>query len=321
MQTFCISTLGCKVNQYESEQIASLLRSKGLRQVDQSKGADLRIINTCSVTVQAASKSRQTVRQSVRLPVLGHRNPGCTSGAPTSESSSPRTIVTGCWATSDGETASKLPGVNALITHHDDVAARLEQLIQLWQSEDLHPPDTNTRRTIASHEPLPEPVGDEGWIIQAGTPAAAFTESNKPHTSMLVNGKVARNQRILAGTTTLPLLHEHQTAQQRGFLQIQGGCDAQCAHCILPDLRPRLWSKPIEDVISEAKALVDAGHREVVLTGIFLSAYGQETALRRRRSDSAGHVRQSRTYGSPIGQLIQELCTQVPGLLRVRLSS
>src|SRR5215207_353336 len=70
MQTFCISTLGCKVNQYESEQIASLLRSRGLRQVDHADGADLRIINTCSVTIQAASKSRQAVRQTVRLPVL-----------------------------------------------------------------------------------------------------------------------------------------------------------------------------------------------------------------------------------------------------------
>ncbi|HEV8379580.1 MAG TPA: hypothetical protein VGP99_12075, partial [Tepidisphaeraceae bacterium] len=148
MQTFCISTLGCKVNQYESEQIASLLRSRGLRQVDQPEGADLRIVNTCSVTIQAASKSRQTVRQSIRLPVLvPNRSSGCTSG-----SSSSRTIVTGCWATSDAEEASKMPGVNAVITHHDDVARRLEQLIQLWQSEDLHPPKPNTRRTIASHE-------------------------------------------------------------------------------------------------------------------------------------------------------------------------
>src|SRR5438045_2762147 len=165
MQTFCICTLGCKVNQYESEQIASLLRSKGLRQADQSEGADLRIINTCSVTVQAASKSRQTVRQSVRLPVLGHRNPGCTSGAPTSESSSPRTIVTGCWATSDGETASKLPGVNAVITHHDDVAARLEQIIQLWTSEDIHTPDTNRRTTIEIHYAFPERAGEGRWTL------------------------------------------------------------------------------------------------------------------------------------------------------------
>src|SRR5882672_3600638 len=177
MQTFCISTLGCKVNQYESEQIASLLRSAGLRQVDQPEGADLRIVNTCSVTVQAASKSRQTVRQSVRLPVLdSNRSPGRKSGAfdgsgiggsvPVPINS--RTIVAGCWATSDAEAASKIPGVSAVITHHDNVAERLNELLELWRSENLHPPDTNTRmmadRNVrpTSHETSPEPVGDEG---------------------------------------------------------------------------------------------------------------------------------------------------------------
>src|SRR6185436_15958238 len=274
MQTFCISTLGCKVNQYESEQIASLLRSAGLRQVDEPEGADLRVVNTCSVTVQAASKSRQTVRQSVRLNVLGSQSTGCTSGASSIPNGSfGRTIVTGCWATSDAEEALRLPGVNAVITHHDDVAGRLAELIQLWQSEDLHPPDTNTRRTIASHDASPKPVGDEGWIIQAGTQASAITETNKPHTSTRVNGKLARKHSNFIGTSSLPLLHEHQTAHQRGFLKIQDGCDAHCTYCIIPNLRPRVWSKPVEDVIEEAKALVDAGHREIILTGIFLSAY------------------------------------------------
>src|SRR5437764_11954960 len=68
LKTFSIQTLGCRVNQYESDQLAALLRSRGLTQVD--TGADLRVVNTCSVTIQAASKSRQTVRRAVRLPVL-----------------------------------------------------------------------------------------------------------------------------------------------------------------------------------------------------------------------------------------------------------
>jgi threonylcarbamoyladenosine tRNA methylthiotransferase MtaB len=324
MQTFSISTLGCKVNQYESEQIASLLRSRGLRQVDHPASADLRIVNTCSVTIQAASKSRQTVRQTLRLPVLNpNRSPGCASGVWEPSATGARTIVTGCWATSDSEAASKLPGVNAVITHHDDVARRLEQLINLWQTEDLHPPKPNTRmmadRNVrpTSHEPSPEPVGDEGWMIQAGTPAAAFTVNNKPHTLNHVNTNLARKHGNLdgfgPGTTTLPLLDDHQQAHQRAFLKIQDGCDAHCTYCIIPNLRPKLWSKPVEDVITEASSLVDAGHREIILTGIFLSAYGQQTALRRRRSGSAGH--------SPLGQLIEELCTKVPGLLRLRLSS
>src|SRR5262245_34090266 len=70
VKTFSIQTLGCKVNQYESKQIATLLRSRGLLQVDRSEPADLRVVNTCSVTTEAASKSRQTVRRTTRLPVL-----------------------------------------------------------------------------------------------------------------------------------------------------------------------------------------------------------------------------------------------------------
>src|SRR5438874_6171022 len=68
LKTFSIQTLGCRVNQYESDQLAALLRARGLTQVD--SGGDLRVVNTCSVTVQAASKSRQTVRRAIKLPVL-----------------------------------------------------------------------------------------------------------------------------------------------------------------------------------------------------------------------------------------------------------
>jgi threonylcarbamoyladenosine tRNA methylthiotransferase MtaB len=66
MRTFSIQTLGCKVNQYESEQLAAVLRGRGLVQVADPGEADLRVVNTCSVTVQAASKSRQLVRRNIR---------------------------------------------------------------------------------------------------------------------------------------------------------------------------------------------------------------------------------------------------------------
>ncbi len=109
MRTFSIQTLGCKVNQYESEQVAALLRSYGWVESD-AESAELRIINSCSVTVEAASKSRQTVRRAAKLPIHGQ----------------PRVIVMGCWATSDRETASQLPGVDLVLTHKDNVAEPLE---------------------------------------------------------------------------------------------------------------------------------------------------------------------------------------------------
>ena len=69
MKTFYIETLGCKVNHYESEQLATLLRARGLVRTDAAH-ADLRVVNTCSVTLGAAGKSRQSVRRTIRLPLF-----------------------------------------------------------------------------------------------------------------------------------------------------------------------------------------------------------------------------------------------------------
>jgi threonylcarbamoyladenosine tRNA methylthiotransferase MtaB len=111
----------------------------------------------------------------------------------------------------------------------------------------------------------------------------------------------------------LPLLHQRQSDHQRAFLKVQDGCDAHCTYCVIPQLRPSLWSKPIDDAVEEARRLVDAGHGEIVLTGIFLGAYGQATALRRRQGGGGG--------GAPLAELLDALCTRVAGLRRLRLSS
>jgi threonylcarbamoyladenosine tRNA methylthiotransferase MtaB len=254
MRTFSIQTLGCKVNQYESEQVASLLRSYGWVESDAAT-AELRIVNSCSVTAEAASKSRQSVRRAVKLPILGQS--AATKELPGSPKS--RVIVMGCWATSDREAASRLQGVDLVLTHPDNIAERLREFLS------------------------------EGRI-----PAASAARPG------------------LAGTTSLPLLGARQAQHQRAFLKVQDGCDAHCTYCIIPRLRTSLWSKPPEDLLKEARQLVAAGHVELVITGIFLSAYGQETALRRRQSAAAGH---------PLARAIELLCTRVPGLRRVRLSS
>ena len=344
MKTFCVQTLGCKVNQYESEQIASLLRSRGLTEVPLDR-AELRIINTCSVTVQAASQSRQSARRMIRLPVLWDcpamaprdrfdtdrpapaaglgEHPSEEAHAGTSPQSSPsaalrpRVVVTGCWATSDEREARAL-GVDAVLTHRHDVADELDRLLTLWRTADAETGAASAGYNFRAFESPPGSMNANGWMNKAGTAAGKRTGENKAEIHGFVNEissrryeNAARNF-SLTGTHALPLLGEHQSGRQRAFLKIQDGCDAHCTYCIIPRLRPVLFSKPIGDAVQEARRLVAAGHVEIVLTGIFLGAYGHETALRRR---------QDFTKPRALASLVHHLCTDVPGLRRLRLSS
>ncbi len=241
-KTFSITTLGCRVNQYESQQVAELLRTRGWRETSPEQ-AVLCIVNSCSVTNEAAAQSRQMARRLTRLGGFTRR-----------------VLVMGCWATSHPREAAELPGVDTVLGHGDNVAEKVDHLLNAW--------------------------------------------SNDAAPAYCARGKAT-------GTTTLPLLNSMQTTHQRAYLKIQDGCDAHCTYCIIPKLRPRLWSKPIPDVIAEARQLVAAGHQEIVLTGIFLGAYGQSTALHRRQS----------TDRKPLIDLIAALCKREIGLRRLRLSS
>lgn len=365
MKTFSIQTLGCKVNHYESEQIAQFLRSRGLKQSDPAL-ADLRVIHTCSVTTAAASQSRQAVRRLVRLPLLvaptaapsdpappgdaqtqGAKHKEATGAADRTDancslacggsltavlsnpvleetpstgnwariSARPRVVVSGCWATSDRDAARAIPGVDAVLTHHDDIALQLQRLLTEWETEGQAPHSALRLSTNCERLPGPETLNEKdiGWIKQAGTSASQLTGDIKTSGRLQVNRNFVESSLLRkTGANNLPLLGERQTGRQRAFLKIQDGCDAHCTYCIIPSLRPKLWSKPIEEAVEEARALVAAGHVEIILTGIFLGAYGQPTALRRR---------QPALHQQPVRRLIELLCRQVPGLQRLRLSS
>jgi len=99
-QTFSITTLGCKVNQSESDAIARQLQEAGLTPAGKGHTADLCIVNTCTVTGKASMQSRQSVRQAVR------GNPGG------------RVIVTGCYAQTAPEKIAGISGVDAVIGQH-----------------------------------------------------------------------------------------------------------------------------------------------------------------------------------------------------------
>lgn len=97
-RTCRLITLGCKVNQYETQLVREALRESGFREAREDESADLCLVNTCTVTNTGDSKSRQVIRQ------LAKKNPGT------------KTIVMGCYATRDPQAVSELPGVIEVVT-------------------------------------------------------------------------------------------------------------------------------------------------------------------------------------------------------------
>ena len=318
---YLITTLGCKVNQYESEHLRSILESYGLSPASRENEADIAIVNTCAVTSAASRKSRQTIRRLSR------------HGAAS-------VIAVGCAASEDAKRLEAIPGVSAVFGHDTDTVAAVRSFLEENQafrevtredstadadsipvnsipvnhspgdqSHAVESPSDHTQPDEQQSRSQNRNVGltvetsetrNKGWMMPA--PAASSTADTDrilPPQFPIVNRDQALNSRI-------DVFHGHQ----RAFLKVQDGCDAFCTYCIIPRLRPALRWKPIEAAVAEACGLVANGHKEIIITGIFLGAYGRETAIRKRFSGGR----------SPLAALVRALA-RVEGLERLRLSS
>ncbi|MGE4489484.1 MAG: tRNA (N(6)-L-threonylcarbamoyladenosine(37)-C(2))-methylthiotransferase MtaB [Kiritimatiellales bacterium] len=201
LKTYALDVLGCKVNRYDSRQIARLLEGFGLRAAKRGETADLVVVHTCGVTATAVQKSRQAVHRLIR------KHPGAT------------VFLTGCAASAE---LMDEPDVDVSVAAGPGWVQLLTDALQQYS---LPNPDFR----------LPECADD--------LPAETFGE------------------------------------QTRGFLKIQDGCDANCAYCIVPQLRKEPRDKPIDAVVSEAEELVRRGCHEVVVAGVHVGLYGRGTHI------------------------------------------
>ena len=109
---------------------------------------------------------------------------------------------------------------------------------------------------------------------------------------------------IMRVRETAPHLATSFDGHARAFVEVQNGCDHRCTFCAIPLGRGNSRSVPAGAIVDRIAMLVDAGHREAVLTGVDLTSYGPDLP------------------GAPsLGQLVERILTHVPRLERLRLSS
>ena len=262
---FFLTTLGCKVNQYDGVAVAASLARAGGRQVDRAADADLVVVVTCCVTITAMAKSRQAIRRAVRA------------------AADAAVLVTGCYSDYDADRIATLlaemgipTNKMSIIGYHSDLQSNLSRFVsRLAGSDDRAPTD---EADIVARTP--------GTIRQRRMEAV--------------------RAEIDVTNDTIDTFDGHQ----RAFVKVQDGCDAFCTYCIVPFTRPRVRFRPIDLVADECRNLIGAGHKEIVLCGVFLGAYGRDTAVRKR------------AVGQPsaLPQLLGAI-GKLDGLWRVRLSS
>ena len=189
-----LDSLGCKLNQAETELLAKQFTDAGYKLVSPADGADVYILNTCTVTHIADRKSRHWLR-------LAHRrNPDA------------RLVATGCYAERAPQELAQIEGID--LVSGNEQKSHLLQLLE----ETGH---------------LSHPACVPGDLISS------------PHIDF----------------------------RTRAFIKVQDGCNNLCSYCIVPLVRGREKSLPINQIVGEVRSRIANGYKEVLLTGVKIGSY------------------------------------------------
>lgn len=194
-------TLGCRLNQFETDALASEFDKNNYQIVPFSDSADVYVVNTCTVTNQSDHKSRNIISQA------GRKNPDSVL------------VVTGCMANSSKEQLENREDVTYVVENTQK--SSIYELVEAhYNKEIIHPSDF--KKDVFNF-----PLAEKGF----------HTRSN---------------------------------------IKIQDGCDNFCSFCIIPQVRGRAISRPVNDIIDNIHQVLDLDRKEIVLTGVNIGRYNFE---------------------------------------------
>ena len=260
-------TLGCKVNQYETESMREQFRQAGFSVVSEDEAADVYVVNTCTVTNLADRKSRQYIRKAHRL------NPDAV------------VAVTGCYAQMDKDAVAAIEGVD-IVTGTDEKSKILGLVQEVLDKKS----ENQSAGNDAVHNVTGQARGEDSSAISgedsSAISGADVTGPNRGAKSEDAAGEIdgpvrgaeycdVKPYEQLNKYEELGVISEME-GRTRAFIKIQEGCDRFCSYCIIPFARGKVRSRDRDEIVREVRGLVDHGYREIVLTGINTALYGTD---------------------------------------------
>ena len=255
-------TLGCKVNQYETEAMKEKFTKAGFDVALEKEAADVYVINTCTVTNMADRKSRQFISRAKK------------------QNEKAVIAVVGCYAQVDPEAVSKIEGVDIILGTNEK--SKIVDIVEKRIKQSVNGVDE----------------------------AESADQTGKSEGVEKVIGVLEREGLSNYRSDGIIAAMESRT---RAYIKIQEGCDRFCTYCIIPTARGPVRSRSEEEIVLEAKGLIESGFKEIVLTGINTALYGAE-------NNKASTAEDSSNKKPALRRLIDKI-SEIPGDYRIRLSS
>ncbi len=243
---YAITTLGCKVNQFETQAIEAMLRARGHMPAGEHD-ADAVIVNTCAVTAESGRKSRQAVRRMMA------EHPGAVAA------------VCGCFSQIEPKAVRDIGA--AVIFGSGDRTGFVDAVeIAVAERKEKNSPALNIQGLSVRQQ---SSRGVRGGRAPSDSICDAETVENGFSTISSIDDPFRRRTFELLPAGALE-------GRTRAYLKIEDGCDNFCSYCVIPYARGRVRSMPLCEIRAEASRLQGEGFRELIVTGIEISSYGKD---------------------------------------------
>ncbi len=244
MARFYIENFGCRATQADGAALERQFLERGLERAGAARDAEIVVLNTCTVTEGADKDARASIRRLQRV------NPDC------------RILVTGCYAQRAPEELAALPGVT-------------------WVVGNSHKHQAAEIATAASSNFTPDSSSpSSGFVpLQQLSQVRSSGGHSEDQAASVIVGDIFAHTELLAAP-----VFEAANERTRPNLKVQDGCDNRCSFCVIPYVRGQSRSLASARVVAEVQTLVEAGYREVVISGINLGRWGRDLAAVRYSS-------------------------------------
>jgi threonylcarbamoyladenosine tRNA methylthiotransferase MtaB len=251
---FYIENFGCRATQADGAALERQFLERGLERAGAARDAEIVVLNTCTVTEGADKDARASIRRLQRV------NPDC------------RILVTGCYAQRAPEELAALPGVTWVVgnSHKHQAAEIATSSLPSSASSSTGSGFVPVGQLSGEHERIP-PLRKEHARMGHPSRRAGHPSERMGHPGNVVVGDIFAHTELLAAP-----VFEAANQRTRPNLKVQDGCDNRCSFCVIPYVRGQSRSLPRERVLAEVRTLVEAGYREVVISGINLGRWGRD---------------------------------------------